>query len=135
MILVVTFAVIVAAVVSSLRGRSHAEAFGREIHQSQLHRALAVAVLGVGIATLLVAILTLTDPDIPFVNLLFDTVSALGTTGASTGIVPDLSLAGKIIFMVAMFVGRLGPVTLALTLVPREEATVYRFVRERVKIG
>jgi len=37
--------------------------------------------------------------------------------------------------MVAMFVGRLGPVTLALTLVPREEATVYRFVRERVKIG
>jgi trk system potassium uptake protein TrkH len=84
---------------------------------------------------LLVAILTLTDPDIPFVNLLFDTVSALGTTGASTGIVPDLSLAGKIIFMVAMFVGRLGPVTLALTLVPREEATVYRFVRERVKIG
>ena len=132
---VVTFAVIVAAVVSSLRGRSHAEAFGREIHQSQLHRALAVAVLGVAIATLLVAILTLTDPDIPFVNLLFDTVSALGTTGASTGIVPDLSLAGKIIFMVAMFVGRLGPVTLALTLVPREEATVYRFVRERVKIG
>ena len=132
---VVTFTVIVAAVVSSLRGRSHAEAFGREIHQSQVHRALAVAVLGVAIAMFLVAILTLTDPDVPFLDLLFDTVSALGTTGASTGIVPDLSLRGKVIFMVAMFVGRLGPVTLALTLVPREEATVYRFVRERVKIG
>jgi trk system potassium uptake protein TrkH len=138
---VVTFAVIVAAVVSSLRGRSHAEAFGREIHQSQLHRALAVAVLGIGLSMLLVAILTLTERDvliekgISFVDLLFDTVSALGTTGASTGIVPDLTVGGKAIFMVAMFVGRLGPVTLALTLVPREEATVYRFVRERVKIG
>ena len=138
---VVTFAVIVAAVVSSLRGRSHAEAFGREIHQSQLHRALAVAVLGIGISVLLVAVLTLTEKDvliekgISFVDLLFDTVSALGTTGASTGIVPDLTVGGKAIFMLAMFVGRLGPVTLALTLVPREEATVYRFVRERVKIG
>jgi trk system potassium uptake protein TrkH len=132
---VVTFAVIVAAVVSSLRGRSHAEAFGREIHQSQVHRALAVAVLGVAISMVLLALLTLTDPAVPFLDLLFDTVSALGTTGASTGIVPDLSLSGKAIFMVAMFVGRLGPVTLALTLVPREEATVYRFVRERVKIG
>ena len=132
---VVTFAVIVAAVVSSLRGRSHAEAFGREIHQSQLHRALAVTVLGVAATMILVAILTLTEPDIPFLDLLFDTVSALGTTGASSGIVPGLSLSGKALFMVAMFVGRLGPVTLALTFVPREEATVYRFVRERVKIG
>jgi trk system potassium uptake protein TrkH len=88
-----------------------------------------------GFIAIMVPFLTLTDPDVPFLYLLFDTVSALGTTGASTGITPDLSLAGKIMFMVAMFVGRLGPVTLALTLAPREEASIYRFARERVKIG
>ncbi|PKB64854.1 MAG: hypothetical protein BZY80_01625 [SAR202 cluster bacterium Io17-Chloro-G2] len=132
---VVTFAIIVAAVVSSLRQRAQAEAFGREIPQPQLYRALAVAVLGLGFIAVAVPVLTITDPDVPFLNLVFDTVSALGTTGASTGVTPGLSLAGKCMFMIAMFVGRLGPVTLALTLAPREEASVYRFARERVKIG
>lgn len=132
---VVTVAVIIAAVLSSIRGRSEAEAFGREIAHFQVLRAITVAALGLGFIAVAIPTLTLTDPDIPFVDLLFDTVSAFGTNGTSTGIVPDLSLAGKSIFMVAMFVGRLGPLTLALALAPREEATLYRFARERVKIG
>ena len=132
---VVTFAVIVAAVVSSLRQRSRAEAFGREIAQPQIYRALTVALLGFGFIAISIPVLTITDSEIEFLNLMFDAVSALGTTGATTGIVPDLSLAGKILFMIAMFVGRLGPVTLALVLAPGEETSVYRFARERVKIG
>ena len=133
---VVTFAVIVAAVVSSLRGRSHAEAFGREIPQPQLHRALAVAALGVTFIMVAMPVLVSVEPEVPFLHLLFDTVSALGTTGASTGIVPEMGLTAKTIFIVAMFVGRLGPVWLALSLAPREdEIEVYRFAQERVKIG
>ncbi len=132
---VTTFAVITAAVISSLRGRSRAEAFGREIAQIQVMRALTVAVVGLGIIALLLPVLTLTDPDIPFVNLLFDTVSAFGTTGSSTGVVRELSLAGKALFMTAMVVGRLGPITLALALAPREEESLYRYAQERVKIG
>jgi len=132
---VATFAVIIAAVVSSVRGRSEAEAFGREIAHFQVLRALTVAALGVGFLMVVVPTLTVTDPDIPFLDLFFDTVSAFGTNGTSTGIVPGLSLAGKSIFMITMFVGRLGPLTLALALAPREEATIYRFAQERVKIG
>jgi trk system potassium uptake protein TrkH len=79
-------------------------------------------------------ILTLTEPGVPFLDLLFETISAFSTNGTSVGIVPDLSLAGKILLMAAMFVGRLGPLTLALALAPRERA-VYRFVEERVTIG
>ena len=97
-------------------------------------RALTVGVLGVGFIIVVIPTLTLTEPDIPFLNLLFDLVSAFATNGTSTGIVPDLSLAGKSIFMVAMFLGRLGPITLALALAPQEH-TVYNFVRERVTIG
>ena len=98
-------------------------------------RAITVVALGVGFLMVVMPTLTVTDPEIPFLNLFFDTVSAFGTTGTSTGIVPDLSLPGKCIFMVTMFVGRLGPLTLALALAPQEEASVYRFARERVKIG
>ncbi|MFQ6027426.1 MAG: TrkH family potassium uptake protein [Dehalococcoidia bacterium] len=129
-----TFAVIIAAVISSVRGRPQAEAFGREIAHFQVLRALTVGVLGVGFIIVVIPTLTLTEPDIPFLDLLFDMVSAFSTNGTSTGIVPDLSLAGKSIFMVAMLVGRLGPIILALALAPQEQ-TVYRFVQERVKIG
>ena len=132
---VTTVAVIIVAVLSSMRGRSEAEAFGREIAHFQVLRAITVAALGLGFMGVVIPTLTLTEPDIPFVDLLFDTVSAFGTNGTTTGIVPDLSLAGKSIFMVAMFVGRLGPLTLALALAPREEASLYSFARERVKIG
>jgi trk system potassium uptake protein TrkH len=96
---------------------------------------LTVAILGVAIIFVLIAVLNSTEASVPLINLIFDTVSALGTTGASTGIVPDLSLTGKCLFMLAMFVGRMGPVVLALSLAPREDPTVYRFAQERVKIG
>ena len=131
---VATLAVIIAAVVSSIRGRLQAEAFGREIPHFQVHRALTVAALGMALIFVVSLALTFTE-DIEFLDLLFDTVSAFGTTGLSTGVPDQLSLAGKTLFMITMFAGRLGPLTLALALAPREEATVYRFMQERVKIG
>jgi len=132
---VATFAVLMSAVISSLRGRARAEAFGREIHQSQLHRALTVAVLGLAMIVISATVLTTLEPEIPFLDIIFDTVSAFGTTGASTGIIPDSGLASKIVFMVLMYGGRLGPVALALALVTEEDSAVYRFAQESVKIG
>ena len=133
---VVTFAVIIAAVVSSLRSRSHTEAFGREIPQPQVHRALSVAVLGVAVAFAAAMILITLEPEAHFLFILFDIVSALGTVGATTGIVPSLGLPSQVVFMAAMFAGRIGPLILALALAPKEdEAVLYRFAQERVRIG
>ncbi len=132
---VATFAVLMAAVISSLKGRPHAEAFGREIHQSQLHRALTVAVLGFAFIAVSATVLTTLEPGIPFQDIIFDTVSAFGTTGASTGIIADTGLAAKILFMALMYVGRLGPVVLALALATEDDTEVYRFAQESVKIG
>ena len=129
-----TFAVIIAAVLSSIRGRPRTEAFGREIASDQVFRALTVGVLGVVFILVVMPTLTLTEPNVPFLDLLFETISAFSTNGTSVGIVPNLSLAGKCLLMAAMFIGRLGPLTLALSLAPRER-TVYRFVEERVTIG
>lgn len=128
------FAVLIAAVISSVRGRAQAEAFGREIAHTQLLRAITVTVLGVVLIIIVMPVLILTDPEVPFLNLLFDTVSAFGTVGFSTGIVPEMSVAGKVILMIVMLIGRLGPLTLALALAPQEQ-TVYRYVQERVTIG
>ena len=132
---VATLAVIIAATVSSIRGRLQAEAFGREIPHFQVHRALTVAALGMTLLFIVALALTITEENISFLRLFFDTISAFGTTGLSTGVPPELSMAGKILFMITMFAGRLGPLTMALALAHREDATVYRFVQERVKIG
>ncbi|NQW23130.1 MAG: Trk family potassium uptake protein [SAR202 cluster bacterium] len=130
-----TFAVLMAAVISSLRGRAHAEAFGREIHQSQLHRALTVAVLGLATIAIAATMLTTMEPTIPFLDILFDTVSAFATSGTSTGILQETGSGAKYVFMALMCIGRLGPVVLALALVPEEDTAVYRFAQERVRIG
>jgi trk system potassium uptake protein len=87
-----TFAVIIAVVISSIRGWPQAEAFRREIPQLQVLRTVTVGVLAVAFISIVVPTLTLTEPDIPFLNLLFDAVSAFGTAGVSTGIVPEMSL-------------------------------------------
>ncbi len=134
---VATLAVIIAAAISSIKGRLEAEAFGREIPHFQVHRALTVAALGMALVFLMSMALTFTERDtnIPFLSLMFDTVSAFGTTGLSTSVPPLLSDTGQILFMIIMVAGRLGPLTVALALTPSEETTVYRFVQERVKIG
>ncbi|MDA1127632.1 MAG: Trk family potassium uptake protein [Chloroflexi bacterium] len=130
-----TFAVLMAAVISSLRGRPRAEAFGREIPQSQLHRALTVAALGLALTVISATVVTTLEPEIPFLDIMFDTVSAISTTGASTGIIPDTGLASKVVLMVLMYVGRLGPMALAIALATEDDTEGYRFAQEGVRIG
>ena len=70
-----------------------------------------------------------------FMDLLFEATSAFGTAGLSKGITPNLTDPGKIAITLAMFVGRLGPLTIALGLALRERRPVYRFAQEQVRIG
>ena len=79
--------------------------------------------------------MTTLEPELEFLDVIFDTVSAFGTTGVSTGIIPDTGFASKVLFMVLMYVGRVGPVALALALAPEDDTEVYRFAQESVKIG
>ena len=135
-----TLMVVVAAVVSSIRARPQTEAYGREIPHTQVFRALAIGALALSFIVITVPILTITEAaalrsgELEFLDLFFDTVSAFATNGSSTGIVPQLSTVSQLILIGAMFVGRLGPLTLALTLAPQEQV-LYRFAQERVRIG
>lgn len=70
-----------------------------------------------------------------FVNLLFETFSALGTVGLTTGITPELSVAGRLIIIVAMFVGRLGPLTFVSVFTEHQQPIKYRYPKEIIRIG
>lgn len=129
-----TLAVILVTVLAAIQGRPHVEAFRREIPAAQIYRALAVAFLAIAFIMTVSFLMVLTE-NLPFEQLVFETVSAFGTTGLSTGITGQLSQWGKTIIIVSMFVGRIGPLTLALSLGQKQQQAVYRYSEERVRIG
>jgi trk system potassium uptake protein TrkH len=67
--------------------------------------------------------------------VLFETVSAFATVGLSTGITDDLPVAGQLVLVALMFVGRLGPITLASALALREHERRYELPEERTIVG
>jgi trk system potassium uptake protein TrkH len=129
-----TFSVLLIAIVSTVRGQPSAMAFGRRIQHAVVYRALAVALLALAWVFIVGLGLTLTT-DATFVQTLFEAVSAFGTVGASTGITPELTDTARLITAVAMFVGRLGPLTLVLALAARQRPTPVRPAVESVRIG
>lgn len=129
-----TFGMLLATVWSTIRGKEHPGAFGREFRPQQIHRALTVSMLSLGLVGIVTLVLTITEKT-DFIKVLFETVSAFGTVGLSTGITPSLSLAGKVIITITMFAGRLGPLTLALSLVQSQQPSAYRYPQGDVRIG
>ena len=129
-----TVAVIFIAILTTIRGRGQPEAFGREIPFGQIQRALTVAALGVTVVFFVAFLLVITE-GLAFEDLLFETISAFGTVGLSTGITPELTPWGKSIIISTMFVGRIGPLTIALALGQRQRRAIYRYPQERVRIG
>jgi Trk-type K+ transport system membrane component len=80
-------------------------------------------------------VLSITEPDKNFINLLFEEISAFGTVGLSTGITSSLSYAGKVIIILTMYIGRIGTLTLALALTKRIVYTKYRYSEINVLVG
>jgi trk system potassium uptake protein TrkH len=99
-----------------------------------VHRALAVAALAISFVAVTTLLLSVTEESY-MLSVAFEVTSAFGTVGLSTGITPGLTAAGRIIITAAMFVGRLGPLYIALALVQRQRTSEYRYPAEPIRIG
>jgi trk system potassium uptake protein TrkH len=129
-----TFAILVAAALSTAAGRENVEAGGREIRRADVDRALTVALGSVMFVFVLTLILAQTEA-LEFLDIMFEATSAFGTTGLSTGITSEMSDLSLLLLTLGMLVGRLGPLTLALALVQRQRPSQRRLAEERVRIG
>ena len=107
----VTFAVLVLAFWTEIVNRREIVVANRRISPRIVIRAMTIVAASLLIASLVLLMLLVTQP-IPARELLFETVSALGTAGLSIGATPKLDGMGKIIVMLTMFVGRIGPMSL-----------------------
>jgi len=129
-----TFALLLVAIISTARGWPYVSAFGRRIPDGLIYRSLSVALLSVAAAIVFALGLQLLS-DAPFIAVVFESISAIATVGASTGITPDLADPARLWLVPAMFLGRLGPLTLALALAARTSVVRYRPAEESIRIG
>lgn len=90
-----------------------------------------LSLLVVCASTLVMCIL---EPDHSFMQLLFECTSAFGTVGLSTGITPGLSVAGKLVIILTMFIGRLGTLTI-ITMWSFKQPASAVFTEENITIG
>jgi trk system potassium uptake protein TrkH len=110
------------------------EAFRRRVPLVLVMRALSVALLGIAAVFAVFFCLNVTE-QFAFEEVLFEAFSAFSTVGLSAGITPETTTAGRIILIAAMFVGRLGPLSLALALAAREHRPTYQWPEEPIRIG
>ncbi len=131
----VAFGVLLLTMRSMVTGR-RVEAFGRSIPERVVRASISIFLLYLFTASLVVFLLSFTDPDVLFLSRLFETVSALSTVGLSTGITPELSAGGKLILCATMFAGRIGPLTLAMTIFRSSRRTApYDLPEEAMVLG
>lgn len=127
------FMVTMVVVLSSMRGQHRASIFGRDVPQAIVLRAVAVTILGFFTLGAGLWLMELTD-DIDFLPLMFEVMSALANVGWSQNTTGEVSDAGAIILALLMFLGRLGPLYVALS-IPDKPQTRYRFPEAGVRIG
>lgn len=105
-----------------------------EIEPVQVQRSMLVLSSGLVVAAVAIFILLLSE-GAGLLETIFEVFSALGTVGLTLGLTPELSVVGRILIVVLMFVGRLGPLTLAASLVGGGDEPRVRFPRGRILIG
>jgi len=129
-----TFATLLLAVRSVVRGREDVEIFERRIPHRVVYRALAVSMISLALVIVVTMALSVVRRD-GLLPVLFEATSAFGTVGLSMGMTPSLSALGRVLIILTMFAGRVGPLTVATAIAQRQHANAVRYPEERVMVG
>ncbi|HWL23822.1 MAG TPA: TrkH family potassium uptake protein [Ureibacillus sp.] len=133
---ITTFAVLVATIWSQIKGKEDVILFRRRIVTETILKALTVAFCGLSVVVAMTMILSITEEHShDFIMYLFEATSAFGTVGLSMGLTPELSPIGRIFIILTMFVGRLGPLTIAFSIAKRRKPDNFRHIKGNIMIG
>jgi trk system potassium uptake protein TrkH len=138
-----TIAMLVLNAVRRFQGFKTVSCFRKTIPQMAIERAAAATIVFFAVAVLGCLVLMLIEQSgqshreqkDSFLDLLFEVISALGTVGLSTGITPTLSTPGKMIIMLLMFMGRLGPVSVMVAMSRTRRPPKVEYAHEEPLVG
>ncbi|MDQ8735844.1 TrkH family potassium uptake protein [Paenibacillus sp. LHD-38] len=129
-----TFSILIGAMIAMVRGRNNISIYRYRLAQNRIYKAITLTIFAVFLVVFVTMVLSTTE-DAQFLKILFEVTSAFGTVGLSLGLTPELSVIGKIIIACMMFIGRLGPLTLAYALTPKQEKELYKYPEGKIIIG
>ena len=129
-----TLAVLVAGTIAALRGRDDVIAFGRRLPQAVIRQAVGIA-FAFAAVHFVVAMILLRTTSHPFIDVLYETSSAVGTVGWSAGITPALGTAATIVVMITILIGRFLPLLLVLQIARSRKAPIDVQPGDNVRLG
>lgn len=129
----VTIVLLVATMVANIKGNKHVNIFGRQIGDEYIKSCSAIATFSISTLMVLTGLLMFVE-DANFLDTLYEMTSAVATVGLSRGLTSNLSLLGKLIVCLTMYLGRIGPITIALSFSYKRTAEI-SYAQDKVIMG
>ena len=129
-----TFGVLVLSTISIFKQEDEVTIFNKHIDSKTIRKALAIIMVYLGLIFLVIFILSLSE-NFKVLDISYEVASAFGTVGASRGITGDLSKIGKILITLSMYLGRIGPMTMAYSIGLKSATKYIRYPEANISIG
>lgn len=129
-----TAVVIFFGTISYIKQREQISLFKRAIDTKNLFKSFAIVVLSSTFIFIITLALVIAEPDLPFLAVMFEVISAFGTVGLTMGITAKLSVIGKLLIILMMMIGKIGVLTIVLTFSKPQKA-LYTYPKEDVLTG
>lgn len=130
-----TLGVLLMTVISVIKGREDTEMFERTISKELVYRAFVITVIAAGVVIATTMVLTITEPGASLEYIVYEATSAFATVGITLGLTPKLSIIGKIIIALTMYIGRVGPLTLVLALSSKKNGSSVKYPESKILVG
>ena len=130
-----TLRILINSTISTLQGKTDVIIHKRRVSVNLTLKALGVLCSSVTLLTIVTALIAITDPELSFIQILFEVCSAFATVGLSTGITGSLSPLGKLIIVVTMYIGRVGILIVINTLVRESRPSAIQYPEENLLVG
>lgn len=129
-----TFGIMLLSLIFLFKGKENVNIFKKRISPLAIRNSFAIGLSAVITVTIASLVLTASEKA-PFLNIFFEVVSALSNVGLSAGITPNLTVIGKIIISIVMFIGRVGPLAIGFSLVGKSVSKDIQYADAEILVG
>lgn len=130
-----TIGILIVTIICVIQGREDAEVFKRRFSKDLVYKAFTLIFIGVSLVIVVTMLLSYTEKGASFIALFYETVSAFGTAGLTLGLTSELSSVGKVLIMFMMYLGRVGPLTVVLSITRKKINSGIKYPEGKILIG
>ena len=130
-----TIGILIVTITCVIQGKEDAEVFKKRFSKGLVYKAFTLIFIGVSLVIVVTMLLSYTEKEVSFIALFYETVSAFGTAGLTLGLTSKLSSVGKVLIMIMMYLGRVGPLTVVLSITRKKINLGIKYPKGKILIG